>query len=316
MWFNVGMKKFLQVLFLLAIYVFIFLGLYNGYKKISLRDVYSFIGKPCAVPVTYKIGTFDKRFGISREEFLKDINQSINIWEKPIGEKLFEYSDNGNLTINLIFDQRQEDTIKNNGLNKILNQTKSVANSTNQEIASAKANYENKKVEYLKLVSEFEIKGKNYEEQVSYWNTKGGAPSGEYNKLQIEKANLLTLQNEAEASRLEINNLADGLNVLIEKYNSIASSANSAISDYNSEGHIVGEFREGEYISDPKGERINIYEFSDKTKLIRVLSHEFGHALNIEHNDNPKSIMYKLNQGENKALSKEDLQALKTVCGI
>ncbi len=310
------MKKFFQILLLIIAYSFIFFGLYSGYQKINLRDIYYLIGKPCATPITYKLGSFDNRFGISREEFLKDISQSMSIWEKPIGIKLFQYSDKGNLTINLIFDQRQADTIKNNGLKDILDQTKSIANSTNQEIISARTNYENKKQEYLQLVSNLEIVGKNYEGQVSYWNTQGGAPRDEYNKLQIEKNNLLTLQNQVETSRLEVNNLADNLNSLIQKYNSIASSANSAINNYNSEGHIVGEFREGEYISDPKGERINIYEFSNDTKLIRVLSHEFGHALNIEHNDNPKSIMYKLNEGDNKVLSKEDLQSLKTVCGI
>lgn len=310
------MKKLLQILFLIAVYIFIFFGLYSGFQKINLRDIYSLFGKPCSSPITYKLGSFDNRFGISKEDFLKSINQSIAIWENPIGKKLFEYSDKGNLTINLIFDQRQADTIKNNGLEKILDQTKAVANSTNQEIISARANYESKKQEYLILVSSFETLRKNYEDSVSYWNAKGGAPKNEYNKLQTEKDNLMVLQNELETKRVEVNNLADNLNVLIEKYNSITSSANSAINNYNNEGHIVGEFREGEYITDSKGERINIYEFSDNTKLVRVLSHEFGHALNLDHNDNPKSIMYKLNQGSNIILSKEDLQALKSICGI
>lgn len=310
------MKKFFKILFLIFVYLFIFFGFYSGYQKINTQDIFSFFRKPCSSPITFSIGSFDKRFGMSQADFLDAINQATAIWEKPIGKNLFEYGDQGSLVINLIFDQRQADTIKNNGLEKILEQTKSVANSTNQEIASAKTLYENKKQEYLKLVASFEVARKNYEEAVLYWNAKGGAPKDEYNKLQTEKDNLLTLQKEVEASRLEVNNLADSLNILIEKYNNLASSANSAINNYNSEGHIVGEFREGEYVSDNKGVRINIYEFSDKTKLIRVLAHEFGHALNIDHNDNQKSIMYKLNQGESEVLSKEDLQALKAICGI
>lgn len=310
------MKKFFQTLFFVAVYIFIFFGFYSGYQKINIDDVLSFFKKPCSSPITYRLGSFDERFGISKAEFLRDINQSVGIWENGINKNLFEYSDQGSLTINLIFDQRQADTIKNNGLEKILEQTKTATNSTNQEIASARINYENKKQEYLNLVNELEVLGRNYENQVSYWNDKGGAPKDEYDKLQIEKANLLTLQNKVENVRLEVNNLADGLNLLIEKYNNLTASANSAINDYNNQSHIVGEFREGEYISDGKGRRINIYEFVDKTKLIRVLSHEFGHALGVDHNDNPKSIMYKLNRGNNLSLSGEDLGSLKTVCEI
>lgn len=309
------MRKYLKILFLTAIYLFIFFGFYACYQKINRQDIFSFFQKPCSSPITFKIGSFDKRFGLTRAEFIDEINKAAAIWENGINKNLFEYSDTGTLTINLIFDQRQADTIKNNGLEKVLEETKTVANSTNQEIASAKLNYENKKQAYLNLVASFETARKSYEDQVSYWNTKGGAPKDVYDKLQIEKANLLTLQNEVEASRVEVNNLADNLNILIEKYNSLASSVNSVINDYNNAPHITGEFREGEYISDSQGERINIYEFADRTKLIRVLAHELGHALNVDHNDNPKSIMYKLNQGSNIALSKEDLQSLKVVCG-
>lgn len=310
------MKKILQILFLVAVYLFIFFGLYSGYQKINLRDIYSFFSKPCSKPITYKIGSFDNRFNVSNEEFLVEVNKAINIWEKPLGKKLFEYKDDGYLTINLIFDHRQEDSIKNSGLEKILKESVLVASSTNKEISSAKINYENKKQEYLKLVDSFNVSVKNYEDKVIYWNEKGGVPKNEYNKLQKEKDSLLSFQNEVEISRLEVNGLVEDLNFLIEKYNRIALSANSAIDDYNKDEHIEGEFRQGEYISDGQGKRINIYQFSDKNKLIRVLSHELGHALDVGHNDNPKSIMYRLNQGSDKVLSKEDLEALKIVCEI
>jgi hypothetical protein len=43
---------------------------------------------PCNSPITYKIGTFDKQFGISEQDFLKDVNQGAEIWNKATGKEV------------------------------------------------------------------------------------------------------------------------------------------------------------------------------------------------------------------------------------
>lgn len=89
----------------------------------------------------------------------------------------------------------------------------------------------------------------------------------------------------------------------------------------NSIGQSRGEeFTEGEYKSEYKSgvyeQEIDIYEFSTKAKLRRVLAHELGHALGLDHVEDPKAIMYRLNQGTNDTLTKDDLAELKTYCNI
>lgn len=76
---------------------------------------------PCTLPITYSIGTFDTRFDISREKFLQEIAQAEKIWEDAAGKELFRHIEkDGTLTINLIYDSRQETTEKLQKIDKVI----------------------------------------------------------------------------------------------------------------------------------------------------------------------------------------------------
>jgi len=86
---------------------------------------------------------------------------------------------------------------------------------------------------------------------------------------------------------------------------------------YNTTNFSNGEeFEEGEYIRDASGQRINIYEFGNETDLIRVLTHELGHALGLKHVTDPGAIMYELNQSDNEALTEADIRELSSMCDL
>lgn len=269
---------------------------------------------PCDTPIEYSLGTFDTRFGISKVDFLADVAVAEKMWETAIGKDLFRYSSGGSLAINLMYDERQATADKNKQLSAQVSQTQAQANIAKVAFEDLKARYEAARDRYKSLSDAFASKLAAYNADVESWNRRGGAPSAEYKRLEAQKAELQALQDQAKAAMAEANALADQVNAKVNQYNTLVRSENSVIRTINQSADR--EFEQGEYVSDVDGRRINVYEFDGKNKLVRLLAHEMGHALGLDHNEDPDSIMYYLNQSKVIELSEADLASLKAVCRI
>src|SRR5437867_13256394 len=64
----------------------------------------------CHAPVLYRLGHIDAQFGLSDSAVRAALEQAEQLWEKALGRNLFEYSATAQLTINLVFDERQHAT--------------------------------------------------------------------------------------------------------------------------------------------------------------------------------------------------------------
>ncbi len=314
-------KSFLSVILVICIGYFVYkdkgtiFNLPTEITNVLNNEMFSQTG-PCQTPLQYTIGTLDPRFGITASEIKKDIKQASDIWGKPIGKTLFEYNPNGNLTINLVYDRRQQITQKENILETTINRTEQTADSVKQEYTSLQKSYQQAQQEYTAQQIQYQTNLQNYNSTVNYWNSSGGVPDAERSALTVEQNDLLDQQNLLEQKRQQANQFAEAINALIDKYNLLVDHVNSNVSAINNDGLTGTKFEEGEYISDASGKRINIFQFQNQTYFIRVLAHELGHALQLGHNSNPQSIMNPINISHSLALSPDDLQELKAECGL
>lgn len=272
----------------------------------------------CDKPISYNIGNFDPRFKISQTDFLNAIQQAESIWEKELNKNLFQYDQtNGIMSVNLVYDYRQETGDKLRELGIVVSQNRASYEEVKTRYTNLLSSYTQLKNKYDQDVSNFNKRSREYESQVKYWNTQGGAPEEEYNKLTQEKTYLETEVNNLKNELLNINQVVNQINGLANTLNKLVEVLNLNVNNYNTIGETLGDsFEEGLYKQDGEFRSIDIYEYQNTNQLVRVLAHELGHALGIGHLDNKDSIMHYMNLNEELNLTQDDKDALANICGL
>lgn len=275
--------------------------------------IYSRRSNPCNTPIYYTLGSFDTRFNISKDYFLKKIEESTSLWNNAVGKKLFIYDPqqlSSSLSIHLIYDERQQRT-DNNVLNGVeINNTKEAAEVLKRDYEAMEKEFTEHKNTYLQKVESYNTHQKAYNDSVASWNEKGGAPKNIFDELNKEKE---SLQKDADELTILRDTLTQELSIInkkIDAYNKYVAYANEKVATSNAVSRK--KFTEGLYSGQEN--KIYIYQFSNEIKLNRVLTHELGHALGIGHTTSDTSIMYAINKGTDTSLEKEDIEELIKIC--
>ncbi len=252
----------------------------------------------CDRMINYDIGQFDERFVLSRDEFLKQIQNADRAWERQTGNYMFEYESGAEFKINLIFSEAQEKLNKSTKLIEKMEKRQKILDANKRAIEERLARHKARAENYEQEVNA-------YNKEVAYWNGMGGMSDTQMQTFNDKKQRLANMQRAMQNNRREVNEL-------IKQHEQATQAYNEEVNTYNK---LVGNgerFQSGT----TNGKEINIYFFKDKQQLYSTLVHEFGHVLGIEHVNQTDAVMYALMNNENRegVLTQADTKALEQVC--
>jgi peptidoglycan hydrolase CwlO-like protein len=293
--------------------LFVLLGMLALVTVIFLRTT-----KVCDDPISYRIGKVDERFGITREEFAIAVNMAAAMWGKPLAREIFREDAKGNsvVEINLVYDYRQEATDKLKKLNYNIDKTKNSYEDLKSSFQNLKSEYEQKKTILDGEFNSYNLRINIFNKDVEYWNRREGVAENIRRRLEKEKDELGSLRADLQNKQDDLKRLAETINSMVIVINEIATNINLDLVNYQNTGEALGrEFCEGFYEYKNGKQSITIYQFDNDYRLVRVLAHEFGHALRLNHSADPKAVMYRLIQSDTIELSPDDIAAVKARCG-
>jgi len=281
--------------------------------------IVSFMGaaKPCQEPITYRLGKVDERFNLPREEFRTAVKIATAMWGKPFSRDFFREEADGAIEINLLYDYRQEATDRLKKLNYKIDGSKSSYEELKSRLENLRAEYEQKKAGLNSDFNAYNAKVNAFNADTESWNRRGGVPQSVHTRLMKEKEELAALSDNLRIRQEESKTLVDTINSVVVVINEIASNNNLDLVDQQNIGNTLGrEFCEGVYEYKNGKRSITIYQYDNEYRLVRVLAHEFGHALGLNHTKSGDAVMYHLIQSDLLELSPDDIAALKSRCKI
>lgn len=316
------MKKFLQyILLFLLLSVFGIILTNKEQTRQAVQEARTAaerklgIDQPCGKPLEYSIGNIDQGFNISQNDLTQLTQQAAQVWNKAEGKELLKYNPDSQFKINLVYDNRQEQSDAASQLEQNLNSLEVTHNSLAKQYNTLSAEYKKKIDDYNKDLENYKEDVSKYNEDVDYWNKQDGAPADEYAKLKKEKNDLEDEYKKLNEEKDEINKLVSQTNKVASQENKVVKNYNNSVETYQSEYGDSREFEKGIF----NGEAINIYEFQKTNDLELTLIHELGHYLGIGHTENPEAIMYPMIGEQNMKdpkLAEEDLNELKNICKL
>lgn len=242
----------------------------------------------CDTPIPFTIGSIDPEFNITKQTFKSDVISASEIWNNAINKRLFVYDPNAALDISLVFDERQ----------RLLNNI----NLAGEQILDEKEEFESYVSEYEARQTEITSKINKLNAEIEKWNKRGGAPKAVYENIikdQFElRKEIERLNSEAvylNKTQFTINQKVDELNLAVDEFNTVLDTKPE-------EGLFIG----GQ-------EKIEIYFYDSKDRFIHTVTHEFGHALDLNHINKEGAIMHPTTS-DSTNLTAEDLALLNNYC--
>ncbi len=254
----------------------------------------------CEQPIEYHIDRLDSEFRLEQSRLEQALDDAEAVWEYIANRNLFDRTDSDGVAVQLIFDERQDETIQEQvSRNSLENQEGSIDEQTNRYDVA----YRNLKAAEYRYEQDLAA----YNQKVEQVNRGGGATQSQYRELQNDRRDL-------DEQRRELNQMIEQINALAATIERDVVDYNVDVAEYNESFTGKRQFDQGYYSSD--GE-IVIYQYDSYDDLVLVLAHEFGHALGMDHVNDPMAVMnafLTMQDTDNIRPAQDDLIELSNTC--
>ncbi|QER41042.1 matrixin family metalloprotease [Acinetobacter suaedae] len=284
-----------RLLFFLGLLLLI---LWSGYQshqhpQLKFNSLLDRMTHPFDTRLRYRIAEVDPRFKLSLEQVQEISQQAAKIWKDGTGRDYFVYDPNAQLAIHLIYDERQ---IESEQRRTHLNQLEA----NQQQWRNKKQQLDHIEQELLETKQYLNLKRQQLDQQIQQYNQEKRTAhlnpmTGAYQQHLKEKQqnlqyNIETLKQEVS----EFNQKISKLNQKVDELNALDQQLHDSVKEYKQrfQPHL---FHKGLF----NGKQIIIYEFESIDDLRLTLAHEFGHALGLQHTDDPTALMHPILKEQN-----------------
>ncbi len=247
-----------------------------------------------ALPIGWRIGEIDPRFGLTEDEVRSAVERAVGLWEGTAARDLFVHDPVRGIPINLEYDHRQERRVERqramadlDGLLERLEDAKARLRSAEQDVESRLASLRQRQ-DALNEATQ------RHNQRVREWNFRGGAPPDVVQDINEERRRLERQQSTLRLEESSMRALQQQADRYVEEHNALVEEYNLLVNRYNEQFGEGWQEEAGRYESmgGRSGFRsITVFVVENLDHLALVLAHELGHALGIDHVEHDPSAL-------------------------
>lgn len=262
-------------------------------------------------PITYQVGIVHGQHAWDRAAFEEALDEAAGLWNAAAGRELLRRDPEGSLRVNLVYDHRQAtvDRLKAEGLR--LDGSRASYEALRERVEAFRAEFSATREGLERDLEDHNQAVRRFNAEVAEARQSGGAPAQDVRRLEQLRKDLDRRLEDLRNRQAALKDHAEGLNGLIELLNQQAAAHNARLASVQAAGAELGEaFCKGRYRQEGLFRSITIYQANGRDDLVRVLAHELGHALGLEHLPEPDAVMHSHMLEDTPRLTAADRAAL------
>lgn len=262
-------------------------------------------------PITYQVGLVHGQHAWDRAAFEAALDEAADLWNEAAGRVLLRREPGGGLRVNLVYDHRQAtvDRLRADGLR--LDGSRASYEALKERVEAFRAEFAATREALERDLESHNQEVRRFNGEVAEARSSGGAAAEEVRRLERTREDLDRRLEDLRNRQGALKDHAEGLNGLIELLNQQAAAHNARLAAAEETVAELGEaFCKGLYRQEGARRTITIYQANGRDDLVRVLAHELGHALGLEHLPEPEAVMHSHLRSDAPRLTAADRTAL------